>query len=246
MAAREGGHRGRTAPGCAPWVSRTPVYCVWVPARVCWNCKVYSNMSALGGSGAKVRDGADWLVMATYRCDHCLLLNLALARTTAVDPQQPAEWHLSTVVADQLQWLPSAPLGKDYPDVPDAIASAASEVHGCLSIGAGRAAVGLARAVVEATAKERGITTGRLIEKIDTLKAQGLIREDTREAAHEVRLDGNGVAHGDLAEAGMSIDDAQVVVALMDEVLNEVYQSPARVRRVRDQRARRRDAATSP
>ncbi len=85
-----------------------------------------------------------------------------------------------------------------------------------------------------------------MIEKIDALKAQGLIREDTREGAHEVRLDGNGVAHGDLAEAAMPIDDARVVVALMDEVLDEVYQAPARVRRVRDQRARRRDAATSP
>ncbi len=203
-------------------------------------------MSALGGSGTKVRDDYGWLVMATYRCDQCLLLNLAIARMIAVEPQQPAEWLLSTVEADQLQWLPLAPLGKEYPDVPAAIASAASEVHSCLSIGAGRAAVGLARAVVEATAKDRGITTGRLIEKIDALKAQGLIREDTREAAHEVRLDGNGVAHGDLAEAAMPIDDARVVVALMDEVLDEVYQAPARVRRVRDQRARRRDAATSP
>ncbi len=141
-----------------------------------------------------------------------------------------------------LEWLPPKALDKEFLDVPPAIAAAASEVHSCLSIHASRAAIAVARAVVEATAKDKGITGGSLQQKIDKLAGQGLIRDHTRQAAHELRLDGNSIAHGDLATQPPDSTEAEEIVALMDELLEEVYQQPARVARVRQSRAKRQQA----
>lgn len=110
-------------------------------------------------------------------------------------------------------------------------------------VDAHRAAAILARAVIEATAKDKGITTGRLVQKIDAMYDARLIREDVRDGAHEVRYLGNDIAHGDFVEP-VSKEDADLVLTLMDEVLEEVFQSPARVKRRRDNRlAKKADAA---
>jgi len=82
-------------------------------------------------------------------------------------------------------------------DVPEPIRSTASEAFACASIGAHRAAILLARTTIEATAKAEAITSGSLVAKIDALKAANHIRPDVADAAHEVRLLGNDMAHGD-------------------------------------------------
>ena len=178
-------------------------------------------------------------VMGAFSCDECGHLSLATSRIerTYIDGGRSAEPFL--LEDDAPVWLPATAVGKDFPDVPEHIASAADEVHRCLSIGAARAAVGLARAVVEATAKDKGIAKGRIGQKIDALADAGHVRPVVREAAHEVRIDGNGVAHGDLADSRMTTDEAADVVALMDELPSEVYQAPARMARVRSARAAR-------
>ncbi len=184
--------------------------------------------------------GEDVELIGVYSCDSCLHLSIGTLRTERSNVVSSVEAHLEHMDG-YIEWLPRKGVGKTFDDVPEAIGSAASEVHSCLSINANRAAVALARAVVEATAKEKGITKGRLQEKIDALAAQGLIRDHTRQVAHEVRLDGNEVAHGDLTSQPPDPDEAAETVALMDEVLQEVYQQPARVARVRQNRMRRKN-----
>ena len=98
------------------------------------------------------------------------------------------------------------------------------------------ASILMARTVVEATAKEKGITTGRLIEKIDAMATASVIRESTKEAAHEIRHLGNDMAHGDIADIPES-DDVRDVLVLMDEVLAEVFQGPARTARLKNRRS---------
>jgi hypothetical protein len=93
----------------------------------------------------------------------------------------------------------------------------------------------LARSVVEATAKDKGVTTGNLVSKIDQMYESRLIREDVCDGAHELRYVGDDMAHGDFAEL-ISKADAELMLTLMDETLQEVYQSPARVRRRREAR----------
>lgn len=138
-----------------------------------------------------------------------------------------------------LEWEPKSIRPKSFPDVPAQIASAASEAHACLSIQAYRGAVALARAVVEATAKDNGVTSGPLVVKIDKMHEEGLIRDITKEVAHEVREGGNEIAHGDLGDEPMPADDAEAIVALMDEILEEVYQGPARMMALKKSRLER-------
>jgi hypothetical protein len=130
------------------------------------------------------------------------------------------------------QWYPVDPRGKRYPDVPTKIAAAAAEAHKCMTVEAYRGAVLLARAVIEATAKDKGMTTGTVVTKIDAMYEARLIREDIRDGAHEVRYLANDTAHGDFA-VPVPQTDAELILTLMDEVLAEIYQSPARVARRR-------------
>lgn len=140
-----------------------------------------------------------------------------------------------------VQWLPQRGKSRQFPDVPDHIAQAATEATLCLSMGAYRAVGSLARAVVEATAKDKGATGKNLAERIDALAAAQHIREHTREQAHEIRYFGNGMAHGDFTDP-VSAEEAAEVLELMSEVLSEVYQSPARLERVREARKAKKNA----
>ncbi|MFJ9523220.1 DUF4145 domain-containing protein [Kitasatospora sp. NPDC101801] len=162
--------------------------------------------------------------------------------TTQICRSQPHSEVSNEPGAVQLEWTPASAVWVSYEDVPSHIASAASEAHACLSINAYRGAVALARAVVEATAKDKRIVNGTLVAKIDALAEQGHIRPITKEAAHEVRHGGNEVAHGDLAGEPLSEDDAASIVTLMDEILNEVYQGPAKMERLKAQRLARKQA----
>lgn len=93
----------------------------------------------------------------------------------------------------------------------------------------------LVRAVVEATAKHHGITCGTLEEKIDALT----VLEAAKEAAHAIRLVENDAAHGDLAAMVINEADANDLLDLMDDILDEVFQSPAKVARVKANRLAR-------
>ena len=132
-------------------------------------------------------------------------------------------------------WYPSKGQAPEFPDVPPHIASAAAEAHAARSINALMASILMARTVVEASAKSKEILTGQLWAKIDELESRSFIRESTREAAHEIRHFGNDMAHGDL-ETPPTGEDADEVLALMDEVLNEVFQGPARTAKLRARR----------
>lgn len=135
--------------------------------------------------------------------------------------------------------------GKAFPDVPPPIAATANEAHQCLSINASRGAVALARAVVESVAKAHGVTSGVLTKKIDKLAELGVISENMRDAAHEIRFAGNEVAHGDLVDEPISCEEASEVLTLMDAILMRVYQEPAQVARVRERRRERTAEAPS-
>jgi hypothetical protein len=140
------------------------------------------------------------------------------------------------------EYWPRSHGGIAFPHV-EHIGAAASEAHLALSAGAPRAAIAMARAVVEATAKDHGILKGNLMDKIDTLAKADEISEHMREAAHEIRFAGNEIAHGDLAEQAIVTDDADEILALMGAILLRVYQEPAQVEHVRERRKSRQAAA---
>jgi hypothetical protein len=168
---------------------------------------------------------------AVYKCPNCRRLNLASEWNASdnygantVHPHDKADeetWYSA-------EWLPRPGEFRQFPDVPEHIAGAASEATLCLSVGAYRAVGALARAVIEATAKEKGAEGKNLDARIDALHAANHVRKHTQEQAHEVRHFGNDMAHGDFADA-VAREEAEEVLELMAEVLDEVYQSPARL-----------------
>jgi hypothetical protein len=174
---------------------------------------------------------------ATFQCSNeaCHRLSIATVyrQSGYANPKQDMARETN------LSWEPQSVRRPEFADVPEQIAAAASEAHACLSIQAYRGAVALARAVVEATAKDKGITRGPLVAKIDEMHQQSLIRDITRELAHEIREGGNEIAHGDLGDEPMPPEDAHAIVALMDEILEEVYQGPARMLALKKSRLER-------
>lgn len=137
-------------------------------------------------------------------------------------------------------WYPRVGTAPDFPDVPKHIARAAKEAHASESINSLMSAILMARTVVEATAKDKGIKTGNLVAKIDELASKGLIRLSTKDAAHEIRHFGNDMAHGDIEDVP-GAEDVQDVLVLMDEILSEVFQGPARTARLMKRRATPKD-----
>jgi hypothetical protein len=129
---------------------------------------------------------------------------------------------------DDFTWRPRADDTKDYPDVPTHIREAATEAFECNSGGHYRAAILLARSVIEATAKDNGIPDGNLKNKIDKMKDDDLIRPRIAAVAHSVRVFGNDMAHGDFVQP-VTAEESALVLELMGEILDEVYQSPAKL-----------------
>ena len=208
--------------------------------RECWKCGGLAVMlPQKAGHYVFEPPGAERMfgeVQATfYRCPGCESPNVGLAERRGYASSDIDK----TANGEQAVWLPQPVQGHDYVNVPPAIAAAADEAHRCRSIDAVRGTVILARAVIEATCKDKGATGRTLFDRIDALHAMGLINELVRQEAHEIRLVGNDMAHGDFG-SGVSSSDADDVLDLMAEVLEEVYQRPARVA----ERQVRRSAAT--
>ncbi len=178
---------------------------------------------------------------ATFRCADCGALSVGF-----FEPDR--EGLVQTVI----RWVPlpgTQQQRESFADVPLSVADAAAEAVLCMQAGAPRGAIMLARAVIEATAKDKGVVKGSLSQKIDQLHEGGHIRTYLRDGAHEVRYTGNDMAHGDFP-ATISEKDTEVLLQLMREVLMEVYQDPARrerlVRLARDARQARETANDLP
>lgn len=181
--------------------------------------------------------------MAAFRCSNENCERLSVGWT---DLYRPGVHDLKREFAQKnLEWEPVRARRPDFPDVPKEIADAASEAHACLSIGAARGAVALARAVVESTAKAKGITGGNLVQKIDRMHEEGIISRLTADTSHAIRDDGNSIAHGDLGDEPMSQSDAEAIVAFMDALLDEVFQRPAKLERLKARHEERKNGGGS-
>ena len=176
----------------------------------------------------------EYIADAAFLCDGCGRMSVATWYTSQ-DPND-TRWHNhdrdgAPEDYEHARWSPLPGHQMDFPDVPEEISEAASEAWVCHVAGAHRGAVMVARAVVEGTAKAKDITRGTLEAKIDEMAKQDLIRKVVAEQAHEIRHLGNSTAHGDLGDSVTS-EDAEEVLNLMAEVLNEVWQAPARSTRL--------------
>lgn len=231
-------------------------------SRVCWNCEKDANQTLVGSpvrERGELGDSSIWT--GFYVCDSCGHGSLGEVQVThreVLNPAYNAQPKITTSMLDstamaniknlfdspqaEVRWLPEHVHGRRFDDVPNPIADAASEAYACYSIRSYRAAILLARSVVEAVAKDKGITTGSLSQKIDGLADGDHIRPLIKESAHEIRHLGNGMAHGDFIKPTEE-DDALDVLEFMSAVLTEVYQLPAQVNARKATREARKAAA---
>lgn len=185
--------------------------------------------------------GDGYVSDAAYRCDSCHRYSVVTWYTT-YDPTEsyrsgePEDYDRSVI------WSPPPVRRPEYPDVPDRIASAAREAWVSHAHGAEIAACAVARAVVESSAKTLDVDVFGIEAKIDELAEQGLIWGDLVESAHVVRQFGNDAAHGDLIEPP-SHEETRDVLDIMDELLHQLFTTPARSERLRASRGERRRAS---
>lgn len=215
-------------------------------SRTCWACQTVSHMTVQGDpryTAYKLRGGSVPLghLTAVYLCDNCGYPSVAIVPHNHSGRSQTSDWPKIMHDAEK-EWIPEGPVGKDYPDVPTEIAAAADEAYRCASIRAYRGASILARAVIEATAKAKNITMNGIYPKIEAMAKQGVIREHVKDAAHELRHLGNDMAHGDFGDE-VTEQDVTHTLVIMDEVLLEVFQSPARTAKIKADRLARVTAA---
>jgi len=124
-------------------------------------------------------------------------------------------------------WSPPAMLPVDTTFIPAGVGGFLKEAHDAYSISAFRAVLLLVRSVIEATAKDREITSGSLVSKINELATAEHIRKGTRDMAHALRILGNDMAHGDI-DVVPTKEDASDALIIARFVLDDVYVADAR------------------
>lgn len=228
---RHSGRRGGEGMGRAGRDARGDCQYVDMPSTTCAYCLRLTHMTrAWVGYATSINEG---VVQGAATCDNCGRVSIGFRGLLSSESATGLDGKFDR--SEDLSWFPRVGVAPAFPDVPAHIARAAREAHEAHSISALMAAILMARTVVEATAKEKGITSGMLVAKIDQMQEADLIRRSTAEAAHEIRHFGNDMAHGDLDDVP-NAEDAAEILALMDEILNEVFQGPARTQRIRDKR----------
>lgn len=203
-----------------------------MPSTECHSCGIVSQQVILADPtflGETALAGATldtWT--ASFGCANCKQINIGTLMTHNTRSEQYPREAARHAMKDQdacLDWKPKRLHSPSYAHTPEQIASAAAEAHQCHSIDAYRAAVILARAVIEATAKDHGITSGGIQAKIKAMSDTGLLRPLHTRQAQMIRSFGNDMAHGDFDTVIDRMASAYLLT-LMDSILNEVYVSP--------------------
>lgn len=180
---------------------------------------------------------------AAGRCPKCFRLNIAM-QIDFDDYTEPSEtpWGIK---ASQAIWegyveiIPRIPKLDVFENVPEHIAESAREAESCLFYGNYRGAGALARAVIEAIAKDRKAQGNKLFDRIAKLKDAGPLSDLAVQQAHEIRILGNDLAHGDFTNAPDSRDVSDAV-ALLKVIINEIYQAPAKLKEMQERRDARK------
>ncbi|WP_083090161.1 DUF4145 domain-containing protein [Actinomyces vulturis] len=208
-----------------------------MPAITCGWCQAYTNVELVSSIALVKRDPTHDLygLTAAFLCLSCRNLNTAQwLSNEMISDERLVDWE-DLSENNRVFWHPRPGSKKEFKDVPKTISYAASEAWTCHTNDCYRAAVIMARSVVEAAAKMQGHAKGTLAQKIEEMSEAGLIRPALAEQINEIRYMGNESAHGDL-DSEITSDDASEVLGLMNELLNELWQAPARARRLRERR----------
>lgn len=217
-----------------------------MPNTVCWHCDARTQhelqLAAIATSEDDPKLRAPYLLAfyGAYQCTSCKAFAVGITVATRRDAYGTPADNLNR--ATKMIWQPSPGMTRTYEDVPPHIADAATEAYECHAQQHFRASILLARSVIEATAKEKGIVKGTLQAKITALFDQKWIRQHIKDGADSIRYFGNDMAHGDFVQP-VTEEESALVITLMEEILDEVFQSRAKVTRAQAAVAARKQQA---
>lgn len=167
-------------------------------------------------------------------CDACKEWNVASGQMTMRSSPvsagylgQSATLTHEAETMGMVTWSPPSKVKADTDFLPEGVAGFLQEAHDAHSIGAHRAVLLLVRSTIEATAREKGIASGNLVQKINNLHANGHIRTGTTDMAHTLRILGNDMAHGEI-DSVPTAEDAVDALTVVRFVLDDVYVADAR------------------
>ena len=127
-------------------------------------------------------------------------------------------------------------MGDLDPDIPAQVGSAYSEGMRALSVKAARAAVVMFRGMLAHVVVDKGSTAAQakhsLYHKIEQMSQDGSLHPSLVEWASEIRLIGNAAAHPDALDP-VSDEEAADLGRLCRQLLNVIYEVPARIARNR-------------
>jgi hypothetical protein len=200
----------------------------------CGNQTHFTARTGRVNSPGLKRDGYVYRVEIAATCDACYRINSAVGITE--DRRRDFNvGHIFTSVEAVTEgermtiesWSPPPMRPVDVAFIPEGVAGYYKEASDAFSIGAFRAVLLLVRSVIEATAKDRKVTTGSLVQKINKLHEEEHIRKGTKDMAHALRILGNDMAHGDIDEIPTH-EDADDALTIARFVLDDVYVADAR------------------
>ena len=139
-------------------------------------------------------------------------------------------------IYEALHWWPLPGLGDLDPEIPSQISSTYSEGMRALSIKAARAAVVMFRGMLAQVVADKGSTAAQakssLYAKLEQMSQDGSLHPSLVDWAREIRLIGNAAAHPDALDP-VSDDEAADLARLCRQLLNVIYEVPARIARNR-------------
>lgn len=210
---------------------------------MCWSCKVRSQVVREGDisllRNLEPMPERDNLFSVAMKCQWCGNMNIAIVQVSK-DRTFTEVRELVDSGSKIAMWRPRPNSAPDLSAAPDHIAGPAREVYQARDTGAKRASILMGRAVIEAIAKDHGVTERiNLEEKIKRLHQKGIILANTADDAHEVRHLGNEMAHGDFSTE-VTDEDVADIIAIMYDLIEQLYMSEARRKRLREKREARR------
>ena len=149
---------------------------------------------------------------------------------------QPQANGQATAVFEGIHWWPLPGSGDLDPDIPPQVSSAYSEGMHALSVKAARAAVVMFRGMLAQVVADKGSATAQakhsLYDKLEQMSQDGSLHPSLVEWAREIRLIGNAAAHPDALDP-VSVEEAADLARLCRQLLNVIYEVPARIARNR-------------
>lgn len=193
----------------------------------CPRCGRLTAFQHLGSSPTLKPDGSERVI--TLQCMGCQDSIVVVERMV---PQPNGQ----TAVYEGIHWWPLPGSGDLDPDIPPQVGSAYSEGMRALSVKAARAAVVMFRGMLGQVVVDKGSVAAQakhtLYEKLEQMSQDGSLHPSLVEWAREIRLIGNAGAHPDALDP-VSDEEAADLARLCRQLLNVIYEVPARITRNR-------------